>query len=208
MLDEQRLKIKQYIESKFSSQPKPSSLPKSPVINSRKRLTILLLILVLAIIITGIAAWRLKLVSPNRSFMDMFKEGLHIPSKTSISLSPLPSPRPIPHGKMGFTVGQSDKTVPQFSRGFIDPYDPEKGSTQTVTITVKYKKPVTKVTATLKTDKNISAPVPLVLVDGTNTSGQWQGSWKATDTYLYIYKLILKAESANSPEGSVEITLR
>jgi hypothetical protein len=207
MLDEQRLKIKQFIKSKFSNLPKPHSPPEFPVVNSHKRLIILLLILVLAILVTGATAWKLKLISPNRSLIDMFREEFHIPSKTGI-LFPTPSPRPIPHGKMGFTVGQSDKTVPQFGKGSIDPYDPEKGSTQTVTITVKHKKPVTKVTATLKTDKNISAPVPLALVDGTNTNGQWQGSWKVTDTYLYIYKLILKAESASGPEGSVEITLR
>ena len=38
-----------------------------------------------------------------------------------------PSPKPIPRGKIDFTVSQADKTKPQFSQGTIDPYDPPKG---------------------------------------------------------------------------------
>ena len=122
--------------------------------------------------------------------------------------TPTPTPRAIPHGKWGFTVGQSDKTVPQFSRGFIDPYDPEQEASQTVTIAVKYTQPVTKVTAVLKTDHAVSTPVPFTLISGTNTDGQWQGSWQMTDTYLYKYAVVLQAESAGSKPASVEITFR
>ena len=121
--------------------------------------------------------------------------------------SPTASPRPIPHGKIGFTVGQSDKTVPQFARGFIDPYDPAKGGTQTVTIAVKHTQPVIGVTAVLKTDNNISEPHPFKLISGSDTDGQWQGSWKVTDTYLYTYALVLNAESSDS-SASVEVILR
>ena len=121
--------------------------------------------------------------------------------------TPTATPRPIPHGKIGFTVGQSDKTVPLFGRGFIDPYDPAKGATQTVTIAVKYTKPVTKVTVVLKTDNNISQPYPFKLISGSDTEGEWQGSWQITDTYLYTYALVFNAESSNK-SGSVEVTLR
>lgn len=121
--------------------------------------------------------------------------------------APTPTPRAIPHGKKGFTVSQSDKTVPQFSRGHIDPYDPDKGATQSVTIAVKHSQPVTKVTAILKTDNNISNPVPFTLASGTNTNGEWSASWQVTDTYLYTYALVLEASSA-SGSGSVVVTLR
>lgn len=125
----------------------------------------------------------------------------------TVTPTPTPTPRPIPHGKIGFTVGQSDHTVPQFSQGFIDPYDPEKEASQTVTIAVKYTKPVTNVSAVLKTDHAISNAVLFTLISGTNTNGTWQGSWLMTDTYLYTYNLVLQAESA-SGSASVEITLR
>lgn len=125
-----------------------------------------------------------------------------IPTKT-----PTPSPRWIPSGKKGFTVSQSDHTVPQLGRGFIDPYDPKKGATQTVAIAVKHSQPVTEVTAVLKTDHYSSTPIPFTLTNGSNTDGQWQGSWETKDTYLYTYGLVLKATSKDS-EASVEIFLR
>lgn len=123
------------------------------------------------------------------------------------SPSPLPSPRPIPHGAKSFTVGQADKTVPQFSKGSIDPYDPAQGATQTVTITAKHSQPITKVTAVLKTDNTASPAYSFKLISGSATDGQWQGSWPVDDTYLYTYALILDAASA-SGSASVQITLR
>lgn len=126
----------------------------------------------------------------------------------TIEGTPRPSPRAIPHGPKGFTVSQGDKTVPQFGRGTIDPYDPENGATQTVTIAVSHTQPITKVSAILKTDKNISNPIPFTLKSGTNTNGEWTGNWRMTDSYLYTYHLVLQAESAGSKPASVEITLR
>jgi|GEM_PF-1254680 len=108
-----------------------------------------------------------------------------------------PPPRAIPHGPKGFTVGQSDKAVPQFSKGTIDPYDPATNTIQTVTIAIKHTQPVIKVTAVLKTDHTISDPHAFTLTSGTPTDGVWTGSWKMTDSYLYTYVLELKAESAN-----------
>jgi hypothetical protein len=119
-----------------------------------------------------------------------------------------PSPYPIPHGKIEFNTSQSDRTVPQLRKGSIDPYDPTKGAIQTITITVMHTQPVTKVTAVLKTDHSVSSPVPFTLVSGTNTNGEWKGSWRITDTYLYTYKLVLQAESAGSKPAIVKITLR
>jgi hypothetical protein len=113
----------------------------------------------------------------------------------------------IPHGKIGFSVSQADKTIPQMRRGYIDPYDPAEGSTQTVTINVKYSQPVSQVVAVLKTDHKTSDPYQFKLISGTDMDGQWQGSWTATDSYLHKYNLIISAVSTNST-ASAEITLR
>ena len=128
-----------------------------------------------------------------------------VPLTSSVPLSP--TPRPIPHGKIGFTVSQSDKTKPQFGKGFIDPYDPAKDQLQIVTIGVKDEQPVTQVTAIIKTDKQISTPLPLKLIGGSDIDGIWQGSWLLDDTYLYTYNLVLTADSTRG-QSSVEITLR
>lgn len=127
---------------------------------------------------------------------------------STVAPTPRPSPRPIPHGKKGFTVSQSDKTVPQFSKGSVDPYDPIKDSAQIVTISVKHEKPITKVTAMLKTDNTVLGSVPLDLISGTNTNGEWQGSIQITDSYLYTYILVLQAESQEGVKSTVEIALR
>ena len=126
----------------------------------------------------------------------------------TIASTPTPTPRPIPHGKTSFSVGQGDKTVPQFGRGFIDPYDPVQGGMQTIQIAIKHNKPITKVTVILTTDKDISQPILLKLVTGTNTDGQWQGSWKMTDSYLYTYKVELNAESDGGKQAYDVLTLR
>lgn len=128
------------------------------------------------------------------------------PSPTP-SPSPLPSPKPIPHGKIGFTVSQSDKTKPQLNQGSLNPYDPTQGSLQTVTISAKDEQPITQVTAVLKTDNTVSQPVSFKLIDGSATDGTWQGSWTVADTYLYTYNLVLTAVSSRG-QTSVEITLR
>lgn len=128
-------------------------------------------------------------------------------NQVTIAPTPTPTPRPIPHGAKGFTVSQTDRTVPQMSRGSIDPYDPERGATQTVTVAVKHKQPVTEVTAVLKTDHAVSSPFPFTLTSGTSTNGEWQGSWQVTDTYLYKYALVLEATSGTKT-AKVEITLR
>jgi hypothetical protein len=120
---------------------------------------------------------------------------------------PTPSPKPIPHGKISFSVSQPDKTKPQFGAGSIDPYDPAQGTVQTVTILAKDEEPITKVTAVLKTDHNISSPVSFELVEGSATDGTWKGSWTVTDSYLYTYNLVLTAESSRG-QSSVEATLR
>lgn len=117
------------------------------------------------------------------------------------------SPKPIPHGKVGFAVSQSDKTKPQFGAGEIDPYDPEKDSVQTVKIAVKDTVDIVSVNAILKTDNETSQPVAFTLVEGTAQMGIWQGSWKVTDSYLYTYNLILNATSSRGI-STVEVTLR
>lgn len=126
---------------------------------------------------------------------------------TIVPPTPTPTPRAIPHGKKKFTVGQGDHTIPQFGEGEIDPYDPASGTEQTVTIAVSHKNPVNSVTVTVQTDHATSEPHQLSRISGTAQKGQWKGSWKINDSYLYTYILTFKAVSSDS-STSVPITLR
>lgn len=122
--------------------------------------------------------------------------------RKKITPTSAPSPKPIPHGKVEFTVstGKNSKG-PQMSQGFIDPYDPELGAIQTLVIEVA--EPVEKVTAILVTDNKTSAEYQLKKVKGTT----WAGSWKINDSYLYKYVLTIKATGPNGT-SKVDITLR
>lgn len=112
------------------------------------------------------------------------------------------TPRPIPHGKVEFSVSVGKNSVgPRMSQGFIDPYDPELGTIQTLVIEVA--EPVEKVTATLITDNKTSQEYQLKKVKGTT----WMGRWKMKDSYLYKYVLTIKAIGPNGT-SKVDITLR
>lgn len=165
----------------------------------RSRLPILLLLLCITLIGSGYYSY------------GMFRTPQ--PTKQNISMTssraPLitPTPRSIPHGPKRFSVGQSDKKVPQFSNGTIDPYDPEMGGTQSITISLQHSQPISTVTLKLKTDHKISEAYPLTLSEGTPTNGVWKGTWQINDTYLYTYGIVLQAVS-NTTTASVEITMR
>lgn len=117
-----------------------------------------------------------------------------------------PTPRPLPQGKIGFTVGQSDKSGPQFRRGFIDPYDPKVGERQAISITVKDEAPVRSVSVAIISD-NGSKKYQMDLVEGTELDGRWQVSWEVKDTHLYTYNVVLEAVGKRGAQ-KVEMTLR
>lgn len=202
MLKEKLNKIKQFIKNKLS------------VINFNSGNPLfIILIIILAVLVIVTVILQLTLFQTNRKNAGTFIEVSHVstppPSIPSPSISPTPppTPKPIPSGKIDFTIGFGDKTIPQMGKGWIDPYDPPKGGTQTVNVHVIYSQPVTKVTAILKTDNSISKPYLLKLVEGSPTDGNWQGSWQINDTYLYTYNLVLQAESGSS-QSKFEFTLR
>lgn len=128
-----------------------------------------------------------------------------IPTKV---IPPTPTAKPIPHGTTDFfvSVGKEVKG-PRMGKGTINPYDPEIGGKQRLTIAVSDTVPVTKVVAILKTDKKTSEPHALLPGTGTSMSSNWTGEWTIDDTYLYTYVLSIQATSA-SGTSTVDVTLR
>jgi hypothetical protein len=132
------------------------------------------------------------------------------PSSTSpVTTNPgptaTPEPKPIPHGKTDFFVSVgSNVKGPRMGKGTVDPYDPQNGTKQTVTIEANDTTPVQSVVLVVKTDHKTSAEIPLEQVAGTKN---WRGSWTVDDTYLYTYQLTIKATSA-SGTSSVDVLLR
>lgn len=185
----------------------------SPVLEPAPKSRVLPLVIILVLVISGSLYYYLKVSYPFL-FTTISNKIVSIISfspapSPSVSPSPIPksTPKPIPHGLTSFTVGQGDKTVPQLSKGTIDPYDPEIGTTQTVTISVQNPRPITEVSAILITDHTATGFIVFKLISGTNMSGVWQASWPITDSYLYRYALTLNAVS-DDKKATVDITLR
>jgi hypothetical protein len=145
------------------------------------------------------------LATPNRT---LTRTPTSIPTLTPTltpTPTPTPTPKPIPHGKIEFTTSLNNIYAPKASKGYIDPYDPKEGSIQRVGIILKDEQ-VKSVKAILQTDhkKNI---YEMKLIQGDPSNGLWEGQWKITDTYDYIYLLTIEAQGAKA-KGSTTITLR
>jgi hypothetical protein len=119
---------------------------------------------------------------------------------------PTPTPRPIPHGKISFSVGGSNITGPRFGNGYLDPYDPAVKTNQIVRINVTSATPVVSVYGVMQSDHK-SQNFPFTLVSGTETQGEWEGKWLVNDTYLYNYSLEIHAINARG-SNLVGMTLR
>ncbi|MFZ2024658.1 MAG: hypothetical protein WAV51_00020 [Microgenomates group bacterium] len=142
------------------------------------------------------------------TYLYMRRQRIEKTATTSIAptAKPTPTPRAIPHGKIGFSVGGSTPNAPTFSRGYLDPYDPTKGTTQIISIDLTDKTGVLEVVGTVLTDHG-QQPVTFSLAEGTAQKGRWEARWVINDTYLYTYNLKIVAKNAIT-KGTVEITLR
>lgn len=144
----------------------------------------------------------------SQSLPPSLRRTVNLPNGIEISpsLSPTPTPRPIPQGKTEFSVSMSAKTWPKMTQGFLDPYDPPLSGKQIISIKANDTKPITSITATLKTN-NKSNSVSLSLIEGTNLDGRWEGSWEVNDEYSKYYHLIFEGVSGTG-KSSIDITLR
>jgi hypothetical protein len=118
-----------------------------------------------------------------------------------------PQNPPLPQGKTPFSVSSGKKDGPQFSQGFIDPYDPAVGQSQSITVEVSDSVGVSGVSVTIKTDTQTETHL-MRRTSGTDTRGQWKGEWAVHDTHNQIYKAKLMATNANGEQNEIEMTLR
>lgn len=120
-----------------------------------------------------------------------------------------PPPAPLATGKQTYMISGSAPGAPKITEATVDPIDPAKGKDQTWKLEVidVGNGPVKEVTVTIFTDngKNLH---PLKLVEGTDTKGVWQGSWKIEDSYDYTYIAVLRAKNQAGKIHKVDLVLR
>ncbi len=125
------------------------------------------------------------------------------PTPTSFVSLPTPTPtkRPIPSGRKRFS------SFSFLSEGWVDPYDPAVGSSQTVELHLVDSKGIATVNIVVQTDTSRTT-FPLNLATGTSTNGVWQGSWIVNDTYDYTYVESITVVNAEGTVSHVDMTLR
>lgn len=126
-----------------------------------------------------------------------------VPSSTPLSYIPRPSILPLPTGFQTWSSSYGPAAKgPKVQKITADTLSPPKGSTQTITVTIKNDSPVTSVKATVYTDYKIEDH-DLTLVSGTPTNGTWSGIWRLNDTYDYIYHINFVMSSQTGTSTSV-----
>ena len=166
---------------------------------------ILNLFLILIIIVSLVAIYE-KMSNSSSHLPSLFSTQPTPTSTPILTPTPTPTPRPIPHGKKTFTVGGGKKNAPHFSKGEINPCDPQEGEVQTITIKITSQSPVIKAISGVITDHQ-TQDIPMKLVKGSTTNGIWRASWKVKDSYNYNYRIKIRATSKQGTQ-KIEITLR
>jgi len=112
----------------------------------------------------------------------------------------------VPSGKQVYFVRTQNQ--PQIMQIDINPLDVEFGKTQTVTVKIRdtNNNPITQVTGKALLD-NGTQSFSLILIDGTDLNGTWEGSWVLQDTYCTTYMLIITATSATGT-SKVELAFK
>lgn len=112
---------------------------------------------------------------------------------------PTTIPYKLPTGSQTYRFSNGESVVgPKIQTLIINPLDPAKSGSQTITLTIKHDSPVTSAVVTIITDNNES-PLILKLTNGTDTDGTWTGNWTVNDTYnkRYGIKFSLKSSTGN-----------
>ena len=128
--------------------------------------------------------------------------------QAQISRRPTPTivPKKIPHGKTAFTA-TTTWPGPKFTGGYFNPYDPARGTSMIISVTMNDTQTVQQVWATVTSDHKTSIRIPFKRTLGTDLAGEWQGTWKVDDSYDYTYIVTIEADSANGHTKD-EIALR
>jgi hypothetical protein len=129
------------------------------------------------------------------------------PTAAASSSSPLPPLTTIfPKDDNRFSISTHATTGPLLQEGYLIPFYPAVGDTQTMSIKASDSVDIASVLVTINTDKK-SATYPLKLAEGDAMHGLWKGSWKVSDTHDNVYTIIIYAADKMS-SSSVQITLK
>ena len=159
------------------------------------RVPIRIWLFIVVLIITIITVALYIFLSPSLR-QKLFPESSPAPEAENIWTPKKPVSPPLASGKQIYAISGGKKGAPYMTQAAIDPIDPSSGESQTLTVKANDSKPITQITATMITD-NKSETHTLRRVEGTETDGVWQGSWKIDSSFDYKYQVELEAKNAD-----------
>ena len=109
-----------------------------------------------------------------------------------------------PQDNNRFTISSGRATGPMLQEGYLIPFFPAVGDTQTMSIIAEDSSAITSVAVTMVTD-TMTTTHQLKLTEGSAEHGLWKGSWTVSDTRKNVYNIIIAAADKTS-SSSVQIT--
>ena len=149
-------------------------------------------------------------VSPNVSLKSIFSKLFRTRQEEvkNIWTPYTTTPPPIGHGVQTYKVSGGTEGLPRITEVILDPEDPELNSSQTIIVKANYPSPIKEVEVVLHTDDYKDTPYLLQLSSGTNTDGEWKGTWKVVNPYNYIYRVTVKVKNEQNLVQMATISLR
>ncbi len=172
---------------------------------SKKKNTGVAVSVALLIIILLAAAYAYRTQKILQTLRNQEQSSTFAPEESSRP-TPTPTPTKLFHGKDTYRVSGGSTTDINIAEVAIDPLDPAVGATQTFTVNIPNKYPVTQAALAIRTDTK-TTKLPLARVAGTADNGSWQVSWTVPESYTYNYIVGVTAQSAYN-KGMVTITIR
>ena len=151
-------------------------------------------------VILGLGGFFLILANPFgwNSIRPILNTGsIQQPGQKSGKLVAAPAPILIlPKGKQTYNVQGGETAISRVTSVTVDPLDALKDQTQSISVKVNSKEPISKFSIILNSD-NGSHEYPLSLISGDESIGVWEGKYTLTDSTFKIYTFLFNIITNN-----------
>jgi hypothetical protein len=116
---------------------------------------------------------------------------------------------PLKKGEEIYNISQgAGITGPKIAKLYLNPLDLKKGQKQTLKVQIIDDDPIVTVSVTVEGDEKTTQLPPLVLTEGTASSGWWQTEWTLDDPVDYRYIITIEATSQAGQTSKVVVAPR
>ena len=113
----------------------------------------------------------------------------------------------LPKGKQTYYVRSGSGSATKINQIDLDPLDVNKGEKQTINVKAQSDEKITSITITLKTDKQ-AAEIPMKLLNGPATDGEWIASYVLQDTANTTYFMTFNSVTASGKMAKLDFPIR